>query len=224
MDTTCRSIRDAFTDYLDGAVNGHEMASISAHLDTCSACANEFAAWRNVQRSLAALGTAHPPAQLQPHLLAALATERANGTHLSPLRRLGRAWDATLAPLALRLSGALAAALILVAGISWLFAAPIAVQANDDRLAHLVAPHYLYSEVPPQPIPTRRDAPIVVEALVDSHGRVYDYQILEGPRDRSVEVRVEDNLLGSVFQPATVFGVPVAGHIVMTYMGVSVHG
>lgn len=105
-----------------------------------------------------------------------------------------------------------------------MFGAPIVVQANDDAMAHLVAPRYLYSQVPPEPIETRRDVPIVVEALVDNKGRVYDYAILAGPRDAEVKVRVENNLLGSVFKPATVFGVPVRGHVVMTYTGVSVRG
>jgi hypothetical protein len=53
---------------------------------------------------------------------------------------------------------------------------------------------------------------------------VYDYSILEGSQDSAVKVRVEGNLLSSVFQPATVFGVPVRGHVVLTYTGVSVRG
>jgi len=91
-------------------------------------------------------------------------------------------------------------------------------------MAHLVAPRYLYSEVPPDPITTRHDVPIIVEALVDSKGRVYDYTILAGPDDPDLKVRVENNLLGSIFKPATVFGVPVHGHVLMTYTGVSVRG
>jgi hypothetical protein len=98
------------------------------------------------------------------------------------------------------------------------------VQANDDAMAHLVAPHYMYSQVPPEPINTQRDMPIVVDAMVDSSGRVYRYTILEGPKDAEVNVRIENNLLSSVFKPATVFGVPVRGHVVMTYTGVSVKG
>jgi hypothetical protein len=105
-----------------------------------------------------------------------------------------------------------------------MFAAPIAVQANDDRMANLIAPRYLYSQVPPQPIETVHDIPILVEASVDAAGRVYDYTILEGPQTDQVKVRVEDNLLASVFKPATVFGVPVRGHVVLTYTGVSVRG
>jgi hypothetical protein len=95
-------------------------------------------------------------------------------------------------------------------------------------MTHMVGPRYLYSQVPPQPIVTHADAPgdapVVVDALVDNKGRVYDYTILEGPQDTKTRIQVEDNLLSIVFQPATVFGVPVRGHVLMTYSGVSVQG
>jgi hypothetical protein len=76
--------------------------------------------------------------------------------------------------------------------------------------------------VPPEPIETRHEAPILVDAKVDMRGRVYDYTILDGPSDAAVRLRVEQNLLSSVFRPATVFGVPVDGHVMLTYAGVSV--
>jgi hypothetical protein len=140
------------------------------------------------------------------------------------MQQLSLAWGRTLAPLALRFSGALAVALLLAGSLGWLFSAPIAVQANDDRMANFVGPHYLYSQVLPQPIITHRDVPIVVEAKVDTAGRVYDYAILEGPTDQKVRISLEQNLLASVFRPATVFGVPVRGHVVLTFTGVSVQG
>jgi hypothetical protein len=59
---------------------------------------------------------------------------------------------------------------------------------------------------------------------VDTRGRVYDYTIVDGPRDQAVRLEVEQNLLSSVFTPATVFGVPVDGHVMVTYTGVSVRG
>jgi hypothetical protein len=219
---SCSTVREEFSAYLDGAMSGVEMAAISAHMDQCAGCAEEFAAWRSVQSALGELGPAQPPARLQTRLRAAIAQERERGSYLAWPQWALHIWNRTLAPVALRASGGLAAALVLTASLGWVFGAPI--QANDDRLAHLVAPHYLYSQVPPQPIATGRDVPIVVEAMVDTQGRVYDYQILAGPSDRAVQVRVEDNLLASVFKPATVFGVPVRGHVVLTYMGLSVHG
>jgi hypothetical protein len=220
----CASVRSGFSGYLDGVVSGVEMAAISRHLRDCDDCAKDFNVWREVQRSLGELGPQPPPARLQARLRAAIAAERERGAHLPFFQRMLLIWRSSIAPLALRLSGGFAVTLVLAGGLFWMFGAPIDVQANDDAMAHLVAPRYMYSQVPPEPISTKRDVPIVVDAMVDSSGRVYRYTILEGPTDNEVRVRVENNLLSSVFAPATAFGVPVRGHIVITYTGVSVRG
>jgi hypothetical protein len=220
----CAAVRGEFSAYLDGAESGVEMAAISRHLGDCDDCASDFNVWRQVQRSLGDLGPQPPPARLQARLRSAIAAERERGAHLPFFQRALLIWRSSVAPLALRLSGGFAVTLVLAGALSWVFGAPIAVQANDDAMAHLVAPHYMYSQVPPEPISTQRDVPIVVEAMVDSSGRVYRYTILEGPKNEEVTVRVENNLLSSVFTPATVFGVPVRGHVVMTYTGISVRG
>jgi hypothetical protein len=205
-------------------MTGHEMVAIQAHLADCIPCADEFALARDIQRSLGELGPAPMPARLQHRLRSAIAAERVRETYLPLHLRLLHQWQSTIAPVALRVAGGFAAALVLVAGMGYLFAAPIAVQANDDRLANLIAARYLYSQVPPQPIRVPHDEPIIVEALINEQGRVYDYAILNGPQDNKVQLQVADNLLASVFKPASVFGVPVRGHVVLTYTGVSVHG
>jgi anti-sigma factor RsiW len=224
VDGQCEAAQAAFSAYLDGALSGVEMGRMAGHLDGCAGCAVEFRAWRSVQTALGELGPAKAPAGLQARLRMALAAERERGSHLSVGRRLAMIWKTSLAPLAPQALGGLAAAMLLVAGIAHLFAPGIAVQANDDEMAHLIAPHYLYSQVPPEAIETRHEAPILVDAKVDVRGRVYDYTILDGPSDAAVRLRVEQNLLSSVFRPATVFGVPVDGHVMLTYAGVSVRG
>ena len=78
--------------------------------------------------------------------------------------------------------------------------------------------------MPPTAVETGRDVPVLIDAKVDTRGRVYDYTILDGPSDSAVRRQVEQNLLTSVFKPATVFGVPVEGHVMLTYTGVSVRG
>jgi anti-sigma factor RsiW len=218
------AVREEFSAYLDGAVSGVEMAVISRHLSECDDCATDFNVWRQVQRSLGELGPQTPPARLQARLRAAIAAERERGAHLPFFQRALLLWRSSLAPLALRLSGGFAVTLVLAGALCWVFGAPITVQANDAGMANLIAPRYMYSQVPPAPISTQHDVPIVVDAMVDSSGRVYRYTILAGPKDSAVNVRVENNLLSSVFTPATVFGVPVRGHVVMTYTGISVRG
>jgi anti-sigma factor RsiW len=63
-----------------------------------------------------------------------------------------------------------------------------------------------------------------IEALVNDQGRVYDYNIVSGPEDSTVQAQVVDQLLLSVFEPARVFGAPVRGRVVLTFSGISVHG
>jgi len=222
----CEAARREFDAYLDSAMSGVEMRAMAVHLQACPPCALEFGELRLLQQHLGNLGSAAMPQRLQQQLRETLAVEREHGTHLALRGRMLLSWKSWMAPLALRVSGGLAAALVIAGGLGWLFAAPLVspVQANDENMAHPVAPRYLYSEVPAQPIETQHDVPVVVQALVDTEGRVYDYQIVAGPEDPATRMKVEENLLTSVFRPATAFGVPVRGQVVVTYAGVVVRG
>ncbi len=223
-DEVCVATRAEFSAYLDGAVSGVAMAAIAEHLDSCSDCSLEFEELLAVQESLAELGHAHPPDQLQAQLRQAIAIEYERGTHLSPLNRFAFAWDTWLASAALRATGGFVATIVLLGALGWMFSAPLAVQANDDNMAQLISPRFAYSQVPPQPIVMDHDTPVMVEAKVDTSGRVYDYSILAGQLDQTARLQVEQNLLSSVFKPATLFGSPVRGQVVLTYTGVSVRG
>jgi hypothetical protein len=220
----CKEVRTDFPSYLDGALSGVAMASLARHLEDCVECSTEFVAQRSVQQALSDLKPMRAPADLERRLRSAIAIERERGSYLSPLQRLRAAWQSDLGPAAYRFAGGLAAAIVLVAGISALFAAPIAVEANDDLMAHYTAPHYLYSQMAEQAIPTSHDAPLLVEAKIDASGRAYDFNILEGPDTPEIRLGIERNLLTSVFKPATVFGAPVRGQMVITYTTVSVRG
>lgn len=224
VNAACLAVRAEFDQYLDGTTSGVEMAAIAGHLEECTPCAREFDELLTVQQALAAVGSVKMPERLQQDLRDTLVLERDRGTHLPLRKRLVLAWDRQLAPLALRFAGGLSATVILLGGAISVLGLSNAVLADDANMAHLVQPRYLYSQVPPTPVETRHDVPVVVDAMVDAHGRVYDYSIVAGPTDQGTEVQVERNLLTSVFQPATLFGVPVKGHVVVTYSGVSVTG
>jgi anti-sigma factor RsiW len=229
---SCSKIRSSFSAYLDGDLSGRAMQEIALHLNGddmvsgCGACANDFAAWRQMQESLALLRPAQPPADLDLRLRLAISREQAR-RRSRWADRLSLAWDNAIRPLAVQLSAGLAGAVVLVGGMVLLLgivAPPQAVQANDEPLGAVTSPHYLYSTVAPEAIVTPRDTAIVVEASVDNQGRVYDYTIVSGPQDDAVRTQVVNQLLLSVFQPASVFGLPVRGRVVMTYAGISVRG
>lgn len=221
----CATARVRFSDYLDGALDGRTMGELAAHLEQCPACAAEFDSLRSVQAALGELGPALPPAALQVQLHDALADELRRGSYRSPFQQFKEFSRGTLAPFCLRLSAGLGAAVVLMGTTIWFVGTAAPVQANDDKLADLHPPRFLYSQVPPEAIASpRRFVAVMVEAKVDARGRVYDYTILAGPNDSETRARVEANLLASVFKPATVFGEPVPGHAMITYTAVSVQG
>jgi hypothetical protein len=232
----CATIQSSFSAYLDGDVSGHQMQEISRHIEgfageggkiaPCETCAREFAAWRLTQNALAMLRPAKAPADLSLKLRLAISREQARrGSRL--VDRLSLAWDNAVRPMLLQVSAGVAGTIVLVGGIMLLMgfvAPPPQVQANDEPLGAITAPHYLYSTSTPGPIVTGHDTAIIVEAFVDSSGRVYDYTIVSGQQDAPVRAQVANQLLGSVFQPASVFGLPVRSRVIVTFSGISVHG
>jgi hypothetical protein len=226
MTLNCDSIRSSFSAYLDGAISGYQMQAIARHLESCSDCKREFDGLRAMQQSLAILGPAKAPADLGMKLRIAISHERA-AMKSSWKDRFSLKWENTVRPLVVQVSAGFAGSVVLVGGIILLLgmvAAPEPVMANDEPLGAITVPHYLYSAVDPHPISTSNDAPIVIEAYVNEQGRVYDYNIVSGPVDTTIKNQVADQLVMSVFQPASVFGSPVRGRVVLTFAGVSVRG
>jgi len=226
MTPNCPKIRSHFSAYLDGAVSGQQMQSIARHLESCAHCEEEFAALRSVQRSLATLGSAKAPADLGMKLRLAISHEHA-ARKSSWKDTLSLKWENAIRPMLVQVSAGFAGAVVLIGGIGLLLgmvAAPEPVMANDEPLGAITAPHYLYSAAAPLAIVTNRDSVIVVEAYVNSQGRVYDYNIVSGPEEPAVQNQIVDQLLLSVFEPASVFGTPVRGRVVLTFSGISVRG
>lgn len=221
----CNEIRAMFSIYLDGAVTGQQMQEIASHLDLCSPCSVDFAEARAVQETLASLRPVKAPADLGMKLRIAISHEQAR-SRSGWLDDFSVRWQNALRPVLLQFSAGLAGAIVLLGGVMFLLgivAAPEPVMANDEPLGALTTPHYLYSAARPRPITTAHDTTIVVEVSVNDRGQVYDYQIVSGPSDPAVQNQVLDQLLESVFEPASVFGSPVRGRAVVTFAGISVH-
>ncbi len=202
------------------------MQKIAKHLEDCADCRQDFASLRATQRILSAVGQAKAPADLGLRLRLAISHEHSKRKS-SWIDTISLKWDNAVRPLLLQVSAGFAGAVMLVGSIALLLglvAAPEPVMANDEPLGAMTSPHYLYSSVNPHAILTDHDGVIVVEASVDSDGKVYDYRIVSGPESPAVQSQVVDQLLTSVFQPASVFGAPVRGRVVLTFSGISVRG
>lgn len=221
----CATVRASFSEYLDGVSNGQTMQRVASHLRDCPACADEFAAWRTIQDSLSTLERPPVPVDLGLKLRLAISHERARqATRL--IDTISLKWENAVRPLVVQVSAGFATAVMLLGTVGFLLgsvAAPQAVMANDEPLAAISTPRYLYSVERSRPIVTSHDATIVVEADINADGRVFDYTIVSGPEDSAVRAQLRDRLLLSLFEPARVFGSPVRGRVIVTYSGISVH-
>jgi anti-sigma factor RsiW len=221
----CSKNRSFFSAYIDGAVSGQQMQEIARHLEGCVECNREFEAMRTLQRSLTELGPIKPPADLGLRLRLAISHEHAQSKS-NWFDTLSVKWDNAIRPMLMQVSAGFAGAVVMIGGVALLLgmvAAPEPVMANDEPLGALTAPHYVSSVLDPRAIVTSQDSMIVVEAYVNSQGRVYDYNIVSGPDDPAVKSQVVDQLLLRVYEPASAFGAPVRGRVLVSFSGVSVH-
>ena len=224
-DLKCGAVQNSFSEYLDGAISGREMQAVALHMDRCAECAEEFAAWREMQALLGGLGPAKAPDDLGLRLR--VAVSQASSRRQNWIDLLTTRWENTVRPMVLQVSAGVAAAVVLIGGVGLLLgmvAAPEPVMANDEPLGAITVPHYMYSSGPTTEITTAEDMTIVVAAQVNEKGQVYDYQVLSGPVDESVRTELRNRLVAEVFEPATVFGLPSKGRVIQTFAGVSVRG
>jgi anti-sigma factor RsiW len=238
----CSAIRDRFSLYLDGALTGVAMQQTAAHLESCNECKREFSDWRAMQTALTAVGPAKAPADLALRLRVAISQEQSRTTRQS-LGRWKVRWNNTMAPFLLRASAGFASAVLLLGSATFLvgaFASPQTVEARDVSDDAATSPRFLYSlmasSTPVTPtvatvsgdsnarVVTEAPSAVVVEAYINSSGRVYDYRIISGPDNAASRAQIENLLLFSVFEPARVFGQPVRGVAVLSFSGISVQG
>jgi anti-sigma factor RsiW len=226
--TGCKPIQESFSEYLDGRLNGREMQQIAAHLESCRVCDLEFAGLRYAQASLATLGAVPEPKDLFLRVRVAVSQERARSRR-SLIQGWKLAWKNTVGPFVLQASAGFASAVLLMGTVivlATMFAQPEAAQASQDEpLGNPTAPRLLsFSTGVGRSEIGDGSGPVVVEAYVNSQGKMYDYRIVTGPTDANTRAQIENLLLNSRFEVARFFGQPVRGLVVVSFAGVSVRG
>ncbi|HXZ26968.1 MAG TPA: anti-sigma factor [Terriglobales bacterium] len=221
----CMQAQSLFSTYLDGAVTGREMRAIGEHLEACPACAAEYAGLQQTQRLVADLGRKKAPADLALKLRVALSSEASMSVRRRWEGLLVRLEDAVNGFLLPATAGLVSAVLMFGLLIGY-FAVPPSVRAAPNKND---VPTLLYT--PPQLAASQftlnavNDDSLVVETFVDENGRVQDYRILNAPHASEQLVREVDNfMIFTVFRPATAFGQPAPGRVVLSFSKVSVKG
>ena len=176
---TCAQARPLFSPYLDGAVTGREMRELSHHMESCEGCSRQYASLRQTQNLLARVGPRKAPADLALKLRVTISQEAAQSRrrYLEGVRvRLDNALDLFMLPATAGLSAAVVIFVVLMG-----FLAPLQADNSDVPLMLHTAPQLQQSAFG-STLDSINDDSLVIEAYVDSQGRVQDYRILSDSR------------------------------------------
>ena len=219
----CAAARRLFSPYLDGAVSGVEMQALQRHLETCPACHGEYTSLRRTQQLLMSAGRVKAPADLGLKLRLAISREAAQEKRpYEGLRmRMENALNAFMVPA----TAGLLSALVIFSLITAILATPGTLQANAQQDVPLMVntgPELQQSVFGSLSINAES---LVIEADVDSNGRIQDYRILSEPDDsQQILPQVKQMLIFTTFRPAMSMGRPISSRAVLSFSKISVRG
>jgi len=219
----CSQAKSLFSPYLDGVLTGTQMIALSEHLDACEGCRGQYASLRQTQRLLAAVGKRKAPPDLPLKLRLAISREVAQSSHpyFAGLRiRVEHTINAFMVPA----TAGLASAVLTFGFLMGVLALPLQAGRPDVPLMLNTAPQLEQSAFGSALSSIKGDS-LVIEAYVDSNGRVEDYRVLSNPEEpKDLPPQVKNMLIFTTFRPATFMGRPTAGTAVLSFSKVSVKG
>jgi hypothetical protein len=220
---TCNQVKLLLSSYLDGAMTGKLMLSLARHLDTCERCQQEYLALRQTQQLLATVGRRKAPSDLALKLRLAISREAAQSRQRSFSAfwvRVENALNAFMVPA----TAGLATAVVIFGFLMGFVALPLQAGSADVPLMLNTAPQ-LQASAFGTALDSITDDSLVIEAYVDSNGRVQDYRVLSNPdATKDLPSQVKNMLIFTTFRPAMSMGRPTSGKAVLSFSRISVKG
>jgi len=219
----CSEAKPLFSTYMDLSMNGKQMRAVSAHLEECEACRSEYTLLCRTQQLVAGLGRKQAPQDLALKLRV-MASQQLAQSRRRPFEglqmRIENAFNAFMVPAT---AGMLTAVITFGLLIGVMSPGQLISESTDVPILVYTPPELASS--PFGQLSSLNAETLVVEAYVDSNGRVQDYRILSAP-DNSKELVPELNkmLIFTTFRPATAFGRPTSGWAVLSFAKVNVKG
>jgi hypothetical protein len=217
----CTEARPLFSSYLDRAISGTEMHEISGHLEQCADCQQQYVLLENTRSLVSSLGRRQPPSDLALKIRVAISSTRSRnslGLFQRCVLRLENTFQGFMFPAT---AGVLSA--VIFFGVLIVLLVPAQVSANDDVPSTFYTPPRLQiSEYPENQLSL--DSPVIIEAYVDTSGRVESFRVISGREDEEVKAQLNRALLFTIFIPAQSFGRPVPGKAIMSFSHINVKG
>ena len=219
----CSEAKPLFSTYMDLSMSGKQMRAVSAHIEGCQDCRSEYTLLCRTQQLVAALGRKQPPADLALKLRVMVSQQLAQGrkSRFEGIQmRIQNAFNAFMVPAT---AGMVSAVIIFGLLIGVLYPVQMMSAANDVPLLVYTPPELAFS--PYAEMGSLNADSLVLEAYVDSNGRVQDYRILSAPEDaKDLVTELNKMLIFTTFRPATAFGRPTSGRAVLSFAKVNVKG
>ena len=213
----CAQAKSLCSAMLDAMLEPAERYLLQQHLGVCATCSSYFAALRR-NRWLLATTAPHPaPPELAPQMRSAIAEQiaRRQAPPESWLRRWEKALNTIMFPAAAGLCSAL-----IIFGLLIGLLVPVRMIPTNDVPTALYTPPVMTAA--PFGLSGGADGEaVMVEAIIDPLGRVQDYHVLHG---QSLSPEMKNALIFTQFRPATSFGRPTSGRVVLSFSNIEVGG
>jgi anti-sigma factor RsiW len=216
MFESCVEIRSHFSDYVDDLCSQEARKSIRYHLAFCEPCAQKLDQWQSVQQELRAL----PRQQVSPEVALRLRVKVSHLLHHNPLSLLWVRLENALKPLLIPATGG-----VLTAVISFgLFMGSrgVPITNGPDVAVQLVTPARV-QELAPMDF-NADDNGLLLVTQINAAGRAKGYQVLSGQSSPELRQLLDRMIYFSIFQPATMFGKPTDGQVVLSLRRITVRG
>jgi hypothetical protein len=219
----CFEAKSMFSPYLDGEVTGTEMLALTRHLDACPHCQREYVSLRQTQQLLTKVGNRKAPEDLALKLRLAISREAAQSRR-PYFHGLGIRLENAIHGFMVPATAGLVTAVVIFGFLMGFLALPLQADNPDVPLMLNTAPQLQQSAFGTA-LESIKDDSLVIEAYVDSNGRVQDYRVLSNPQDtKDLPSQVKNMLIFTTFRPATSMGQPTSGRAVLSFSKISVKG
>lgn len=216
MFESCGEIRDHYSDYIDGECAPEAIRSIRFHIRYCAACRRELDRAEDLQGVLRSLPRQSVPEATDLRLKVRISQEL-NQTFWARLQvRLDNQFRSLLLPA----SGGLAAAVFCFCLIMGSLVAP---SSNlPDVPVSFVTPASVVDLAPLNFAPG--DKPVIVVTYIGAEGEVTSYRVLSGQHSPELMRDLDRLIYFSRYRPATSFGRPTDGRVVLSFSQVTIRG
>jgi Putative zinc-finger len=213
---TCSEIRDRFSEYIDGVCPAETIHSVRYHLAHCAPCAIELERYEALQSELHQLSRQ----RVSPDLALRLRVQMSQELHRNFFQRIRVRLENVFRPVWFpSVAGALVA---LICIVLMLGAGTPQTSNIPDVPLELVTPPRV-QVLAPLTFDTGAQA-LVLVTYVNAQGRVTKYRILSGKQSPGLMQRLDQMMFYSLFEPATSFGQPTSGQVVLSFRTITVRG